>query len=56
MRHNGTLATAPGDLAIVETFGAQQPTIPRGLLPQGTACAELHSVRGDLSQLSLIHI
>jgi len=50
MRHNGALATAPGELAIVETFGAQQPTIPRGLLPQGTVCAELHSVQGDLSQ------
>ena len=50
MRHNGALATALGELAIVETFGAQQPTIPRGLLPQGTVCAELHSVQGDLSQ------
>ena len=35
--------TAMQDSAVVESFGAAQSTIPRGLLPDGAACAELHS-------------
>lgn len=50
MRQNGTLITDLDDVAVVESFGAQQPTIPRGLLPRGAACAELHNEAGDLSQ------
>lgn len=54
MRHDGTLATAPDDLAVVESFGARQPTIPRRLLPRGAACAELHSTTGDLRQFNAL--